>query len=120
VAALQARPEATVSYAQSGTGIHIKASALWVWIIHTSLGLWKPIFYVDGQRQKGQWGDNFVPVSPGQHELKATIWILFYAWPLKAKMNVTVAEGAPTEVSYHLGVLTLGGGNLRSGQPAVN
>jgi hypothetical protein len=73
------------------------------------------IVEVDGVQTKGTWGDQTLPVAPGNHHV--SVWWKFY-WFLpvqRATLDVTVNAGADISLRYKVRWLIFLPGKLTSG-----
>lgn len=86
----------------------------------------KPQFAIDGgPPQQARWGQNMVPVAPGQHQV--SVWCP-YLWMPQCGLNTAVVEAQPgsvTKVTWNApwivfmqGSISVGGGALPSGAEA--
>ncbi|MEY2432114.1 MAG: hypothetical protein QOC92_1839 [Acidimicrobiaceae bacterium] len=84
---------------QPQAGIEIKASFL-VWLYFT-LYLFPPKITIDGgQPIGGKWGDNLIPVAPGNHTV-TVYWPLYWFLPSnKATISVDVPAGQVAQIEY--------------------
>jgi hypothetical protein len=86
--------------AQAPTGIELKAKFFPLAFLYSFL--FPPNVEIDGQLQKAKWGTQFVPVTPGHHQI-AVSWK--YLWFLKvniANSQVMLAEGEVLKMTYSM------------------
>jgi hypothetical protein len=95
------------------TAIRLNAKQMIWWLLVTIQPL---VVEVDGVETKGTWGDQALPVAPGNH--RVSVWWKFY-WFLpvqRATLDVAVSSGADVSLRYRVrwliflpGKLTLAG-----------
>jgi hypothetical protein len=62
-----------------------------------------PTIEVDGEPRQGAWGVNTVPVSAGQHTVKAYHPWLVFRQAYASSTTVDVAEGQTVRLEWHTG-----------------
>jgi hypothetical protein len=55
---------------------------------------------IDGQRHEFSWGQHFIPLQPGRHELQVSYRYLRLSHAGNASIPVDVAAGEVVQVSY--------------------
>jgi hypothetical protein len=92
------------------TAIRLNAKqAIW-WILVTIQPL---IVDVDGAPAKGTWGDQTLPVAPGNHRVSVS-WKFYWILPVqRGTVDVTVEPGAVVSLRYKVRWLIFLPGKLR-------
>jgi hypothetical protein len=91
------------------TGIRLNAKqAIW-WFLVTIQPL---VVEVDGVTTKGTWGDQTLPVAPGNHRV-SVCWKWYWFLPVqRAALDVTVDPGAVVALRYKIRWLIILPGKL--------
>jgi len=91
------------------TGVSINAKQMILFLLTTLMPL---IIEVDGVQSKGKWGEQFVNLSPGSHQV-AVFWKLYFVLPIqRGQMNVTVNPGQTVSLRYKCRMFILLPGKL--------
>jgi hypothetical protein len=99
-AALTVNVGVSVTENQAPTGIALKSHHVWFVLYWYFL---RVFVKVDGtQKFKRGWGESFVPLTPGRHEIfVATVSITGIGWkPGKSTITVDVAPGQVVRLNY--------------------
>jgi hypothetical protein len=78
-------------------GIALRTS---FFVLDWTINFTRTTVVVDGQRQELPWGEHFLPLEPGRHELEVSYRYLRRSGAGKASIPVDVAEHQVTHVSY--------------------
>ncbi len=91
------------------TGIKLNAK-LSIWFILDSL--MPLVIEVDGVQSKGKWGEQFLDLAPGTHQVSVS-WKLYWVLPVnKGTLEVAVEPGTAVPVRFKVRWLFLLPGKL--------
>lgn len=98
------------------SGIHLNSKPS-IWFILVQL--FPLIVGVDGQEAKGQWGEQFIGLAPGQHRITVA-WKMYWILPVnRGTVDVTVNPGQVVPVRYKVRYLWMMKGKLFVDQPSA-
>jgi hypothetical protein len=80
-----------------GQGIALRTS---FFLLDWTVNFTRTTVVVDGNRQVLPWGQHFLPLGPGRHELEVSYRYLRRLDAGRASISVDVAENQVTHVSY--------------------
>jgi hypothetical protein len=80
-----------------GQGITLRTS---FFVLDWTVNFTHTTVIVDGQPRELPWGEHFLPLKPGRHELQVSYRYLGRPQAGKASTSVDVAENRITHVSY--------------------
>lgn len=78
-------------------GIRLRAD---YFVLDWTVRVTRTTVVIDGRRQELPWGENFLPLRAGHYRLKLSYHYLGLAEAGRASMEVDVASGEVTHVSY--------------------
>jgi hypothetical protein len=79
--------------------IRLNAKQMIWWILVTIQPL---IVEIDGVATKGSWGDQSIPVAPGNHRVSVA-WKLYWVLPVqRATLDVSVDPGGVVSLRYKI------------------
>jgi hypothetical protein len=80
-----------------GQGIALRTS---FFVLDWTVNFTRTTVVVDGHQWELPWGEYFLPLEPGRHELQVSYRYLGLSQAGKASISVDVAENRITQVSY--------------------
>jgi hypothetical protein len=83
--------------AANGQGIALRTS---FFVLDWTVRFTRTTVIVDGHPRELPWGEHFLPLKPGRHELQVSYRYLGRPQAGKASISVDVAENRITHVSY--------------------
>jgi hypothetical protein len=83
--------------ATDGQGIALRTSFS---VLDWTVNFTRTTVIVDGHPQELPWGEHFLPLEPGRHELQVSYRYLRLSQAGKASISVNVAENRIAHVSY--------------------
>ncbi|MDQ3876737.1 MAG: hypothetical protein M3290_00065 [Actinomycetota bacterium] len=96
---------------QTTTGITVKAGFFFLSFI---LFFFPPTIVIDGNAQKGKWGQQFFPTTPGDHSVSVFFRYMFLKEAGSASTNATVPEGQTVRVTYRAPWLVFMNGKIKT------
>jgi|SRR5580698_666440 hypothetical protein len=81
----------------NGQGIALRTSFV---VLDWTVNFTATTVIVDGRPRELPWGEHFLPLEPGRHELQVSYRYLGRSGAGKASISVNVAENQITRVSY--------------------
>ena len=81
----------------NGQGIALRTS---FFVLDWTVNFTATTVIVDGRPRELPWGEHFLPLEPGRHELQVSYRYLGRSGAGKASISVNVAENQITHVSY--------------------
>ncbi|MEU4242316.1 hypothetical protein [Actinoplanes sp. NPDC026619] len=100
-------PQQPQQQASQGSGISLTTKYNWMTFL---LALFKPVIEINGQRVGNTWGQQFIPLQPGQYQLHVHVP---YLWKLgSADLPVNIYAGQVVELEYRAPVIAFIGGAL--------